>query len=132
MVARFVNGGEMKAFVFFLIACTTGSAQDRVIRNQEWCAKKAEANLRATKQDNPKVAETIKTFMYEYSVSHHACVAVIQYRTQKDGKPYDQVLARNLATNQTMKGYDEIYLIPSENEKEIQDAITFLFREYGK
>jgi hypothetical protein len=41
-------------------------------------------------------------------------------------------MARNMATNQPMKGYAEIYLVPIENKDERQEAVNFLFEEYSK
>lgn len=122
----------MKTVVFLLLVCPAVLAQDSFIRNQEWCAKKAEANLKATKEQKPEVAATILSYLYEYSPRHHACVAVMEYKTQKDGKPYAQILARNMVTNQPMKGFAEIYLEPMEEKQERMDAINFLFDEYSK
>lgn len=122
----------MKTVVFLLLVCPAVLAQVSFIRNQEWCAKKAEANLKATKEQKPEVAATILSYLYEYSPRHHACVAVMEYKTQKDGKPYAQILARNMVTNQPMKGFAEIYLEPMEEKQERMDAINFLFDEYSK
>jgi hypothetical protein len=38
----------------------------------------------------------------------------MEYKTTKDGKPYAQILARNMVTTHPMKGYPEIYLVPME------------------
>ena len=72
------------------------------------------------------------TYLYEYSPRHHACVAVMEYKVQKDGKPFAQILARNMITSQPMKGLDEIYLLPMDEKQERIDAINFLFGEYSK
>ena len=122
----------MKIFLICLLLCTSLLAQDSFVRNQEWCAKKAEANLKATKASFPKVAATIITFLYEYSPSHHACVAVMEYKVQEDGKPYAQILARNMVTNQPMRGLAEIFLVPIGEKQERIDAINFLFDKYSK
>lgn len=119
-------------WLLLLLFCPALWAQDAVTRNQEWCAKKAEANMKATKEKSPEIAATILTYMYEYSARHHACVAVMEYKATKDGKPHAQIMARNMATNQPMKGYDEIYLMPIKNKDERQKAINFLFEEYSK
>lgn len=119
-------------WLLLLVVCPALWAQDTVTRNQEWCARKAEANMKETKETKPEIAASILTYMYEYSPRHHACVAVMEYKATKNGKPQAQIMARNMATNQPMKGYDEIYLIPIENKKERRDAINFLFAEYSK
>ena len=122
----------MKVLLFLLLSGPLAVAQDAMTRNQEWCAKKAEANMSATKRNSPEVAETILTYMYEYSPSHHTCVAIMEYKTKKDGKPYVQICARNMATTQLMKGFDEIYLLPMRNTQERIGAINYLFKEYSK
>src|ERR1019366_219020 len=103
----------MKILLFCLLVCQVLLAQDSFTRSQEWCAKRPEANMKATKERTPEIAKTIISYLYEYSPSHHACVAVMEYKTQKDGKPYAQILARNMVTNQPMKGLAEVTL-PSE------------------
>lgn len=95
-----------------------------------WCAKLTEANMKATREKSPEVAKTIESFLYEYSEKNHTCVAVMAYRIT--GKDQVQILARNMVTNQPMKGYDEIYLEPSSNKQGILDAINYLFDEYSK
>jgi hypothetical protein len=122
----------MKFILVCLLVCPVLMAQDSVTRSQEWCAKRADANMKATKERTPEVAKTIISYLYEYSPSHHACVAVMEYKTQKDGKPYAQILARNMVTNQPMKGLAEVYREPMEHEQAIIDAINFLFDEYSK
>jgi hypothetical protein len=119
-------------WLLLLIICPALWAQDAVSRHQEWCAKKAEANMKATKEKSPDIAATILMYMYEYSPRHHACVAVMEYKATKDGAPFAQIMARNMATNQPMKGYAEIYLVPIENKDERQEAVNFLFEEYSK
>jgi hypothetical protein len=88
--------------------------------------------MKATKEKSPDIAATILMYMYEYSPRHHACVAVMEYKATKDGAPFAQIMARNMATNQPMKGYAEIYLVPIENKDERQEAVNFLFEEYSK
>ncbi len=122
----------MKWLVLLLIICPALMAQDAVIRNQEWCARKAEANLKATKEQSPDIAATILSFQYEYSQKHHACVAIMEYKTTKDGQVLAQVLARNMATNQAMKGYAEVYLVSINDRAEREKAVNFLFEEYSK
>ena len=122
----------MKALVFCILFCRAIFAQDSFVQNQAWCAKKAEANLKATKEKAPEIAKTIISYLYEYSPRHHACVAVMEYKVQKDGKPFAQILARNMITSQPMKGLDEIYLLPMDEKQERIDAINFLFGEYSK
>ena len=56
----------------------------------------------------------------------------MEYKTNKDGKPYAQILARNMVTNQPMKGYAEVYLVPMREKQERIDAINRLFDEYSK
>jgi hypothetical protein len=116
----------MKWLALLLIVYPALMAQDAVIRNQEWCARKAQANLKATKEQSPDIAATILSFQYEYSQKHHACVAIMEYKAIKDGHAFAQVLARNVATNQTMKGYAEVYLVPINNQDERQRAVNFL------
>jgi hypothetical protein len=101
-------------------------------RSQEWCAKKAEANMQATRDHSPEIAKTILSYLYEYSPRHHTCVAVMEYKTTKDSKPYVQILARNMVTNQPMKGYAEVYLVPTDEKQERIDTINRLFDEYSK
>jgi hypothetical protein len=122
----------MKALIFTLLLSSPALEQDAMTRSQDWCAKKAEANIRATREHSPEIAKTIVSYLYEYSPHHHACVAVMEYKTTKDGKPYAQILARNMVTTQPMKGYAEIYLVPMENTQERIDTINRLFDEYGK
>jgi hypothetical protein len=122
----------MKTFMMWLFFCPSLLAQDAFVRNQEWCAKKAEANLAATKGHSPEVAATILSFMYEFSPSRHACVAIMEYRAQKDGKAYAQILARNMVTLQPMRGFAEIFLVPVEDRQARIDAINFLFDKYSK
>ncbi len=88
--------------------------------------------MKATKERSPEVAKTIISYLYEYSPSHHTCVAVMEYKVQKDGKPYAQILARNMVTSQPMKGLDEIFLEPMSNEQARIDHINFLFDKYSK
>lgn len=85
-------------WLLLVLFCPALCAQDAVTRNQEWYAKKAEVNMKAT----------------------------------KDGKPRAQMIARNMATSQPMKGYDEIYLVPIENKDERQKTVNFLFEEYSE
>jgi hypothetical protein len=123
----------MKALIFLLLLSPFVRAQDSFTRSQAWCAEKAEANMKATREHSPEVAKTILSFLYEYSPRHHTCVAVMEYKTtEKDGKHYVQILARNMVTNQPMKGLAEIYLIPMEEKQERIDAINRLFDEYSK
>jgi hypothetical protein len=129
--------GGLLVTIWLLLVCSllfvpTVLAQDAMTRNQEWCARKAEANMSATKENSPEIAETILTYMYEYSPAHHTCVAIMEYKTKKNGEPYAQILARNLVTSQPMKGFAEIYLIPMKNTEERIKAINYLFAEYGK
>jgi hypothetical protein len=79
--------------------------------------KKAGANMKATKEKSPEIATTILTYMCEYSPRHHASVAVIECKATQDGKPHAQIMARNMAINQPMKGYAEIYLVQIETGK---------------
>lgn len=118
--------------MFLALYCLPVLPQDSLLLNQAWCAKKAEVNMQATKRESPEIAATILTFLYEYSPHHHACVAVMEYKTQKDGRPYAQILARNLVTLQPMKGLGEIYLLPMENKQDRIDTINFLFDKYSK
>ena len=122
----------MKTLLFCVLLCPALFAQDSFIQNQAWCAKKAEANIKATKENKPEVAATVLTYMYEYSPRHHACVAVIEYKTHKDGKAYAQILATNLVTMQPMKGFAEIFLEPLEDTQARIDDINLLFDEYRK
>lgn len=112
--------------------CSSALAQDSITRSQDWCAKKVEANIQATREHSPEIAKTILSYLYEYSPRHHTCVAVMEYKTKLDGKTYAQILARNMVTTQPMKGYAEIYLVPIENRQERIDTINRLFDEYSK
>jgi hypothetical protein len=47
----------------------------------------------------------------------------MEYKTKKDGKPYAQILARNMVTNQPMQGYAEVYLVLIDKKQERIDAI---------
>jgi hypothetical protein len=85
--------------------------------------------MKATKERSPEVAKTIISYLYEYSPSHHTCVAVMEYKVQKEGKPYAQILARNMVTSQPMKGLDEIFLEPMSNEQARIDHINFFVRQ---
>lgn len=122
----------MKALLAYILFCPLLLAQDSFVRDQEWCAKKTEANMKITKERSPAVAATILSYLYEYSPSHHACVAIMEYRTQKDGKAYAQILARNMVTLQPMKGLGDIFLEPMEDTQARIDAINFLFDKYSK
>jgi hypothetical protein len=122
----------LKIWVVLMLLCPGLFAQDSFVRNQAWCAKKAEANMKATRERLPDVAATILSYLYEYSPHHHACVAIIEYKVQKDGKPYAQILARNMITLQPMKGFAEIYLEPMEDSQARIDAINSLFDEYSR
>jgi hypothetical protein len=115
-----------------LFVCPVAFAQDPFTRSQDWCAKKAEANIAATREHSPDVAKTIISYLFEYSARRHACVAVMEYKTTKDGKPYAQILARDMVTTQPMRGYADIYLVPMANQQERIDAINKLFDEYSK
>jgi hypothetical protein len=96
------GGIRVKVLLFFLLS-TSAIAQDSFTKSQEWCAKKSEANMAATKRDRPDIAKTILSYLYEYSRRHHTCVAVMEYSTKKDDTPYVQIFARNMVTNQPMK-----------------------------
>jgi hypothetical protein len=122
----------LRVLLFFLLFSGAAIAQDSLTASQDWCAKKSEANMAATKRDRPEIAKTILSYLYEYSPKHHTCVAVMEYTSKKDGKPYAQILARNMVTNQPMKGYAEIYLVPMESKQQRIDAINKLFDEYSK
>lgn len=122
----------MKTLILALLLSWSALAQDSITRSQDWCAKKAEANIQATRERSPEIAKTILSYLYEYSPRHHTCVAVMEYKTNKDGKPYAQILARNMVTNQPMKGYAEVYLVPMREKQERIDAINRLFDEYSK
>jgi hypothetical protein len=122
----------MRALLICILFCPLLQAQDSFVKNQEWCAKKAEANMKATRESSPALAATILSYLYEYSPSHHACVAIMEYRTQKNGKPYAQILARNMITLQPMKGLADIFLEPIEERQARIDAINFLFDKYSK
>jgi hypothetical protein len=119
----------MKSLILFLLLISSAVAQDTHTRHMAWCAKLAEANMKATHEKSPEVEKTIESFLYEYSEKSHTCVAVLSYRVKGDQV---QILARNMVTNQPMKGYDEVYLEPLSNKQGIQDAINYLFAEYSK
>jgi hypothetical protein len=121
-----------KAFFTSLCVCTPVLAQNTAIQNKDWCAKIAEANLKETKEKQPEVAAMILTYTYEYSSERHACVAIMEYSIQKNGKLYAQILARNMVTLRPMKGFDEIYMEPMENVQARIDDITYLLKEYSK
>jgi hypothetical protein len=122
----------VKFLLFFLLFSTAALAQDSFTKSQEWCSKKSETNMAETKRDRPDIAKTILSYLYEDSPKYHTCIAVMEYSTKKDDKPYAQILARNMITNQPMKGYAEIYLVPIENKQERIDAINKVFDEYSK
>jgi predicted amidophosphoribosyltransferase len=90
-----------------------------------YCAQRA-----GQKEKSPDVAATIITYMY--SPRHHACIPLMEYKMTNDGVPFAQIMARNMATNQQMKGYAEIYLVPIESKDERLKAVNFLFEEYSK
>jgi hypothetical protein len=122
----------LKVLVLTFLLASTAFGQDSFTRNMAWCARKAEANIRATREQRPEVAKTVESYLYEYSPSHHTCVAVVAYRTNASGHPQVQISAVNMVTMQNMKGYAEIYLQDASDEQGILDAINYLFDEYSK
>ncbi len=122
----------MRILSVIFFGAVTCFGQDAFIRNQDWCAKKSEANMAATKRDNPEVAATILSYLYEYSPSHHSCVAVMEYKVKQNDGVFAQILARNMVTNQPMKAFAEIYLVPLADKQKRIDAMNTLFEEYSK
>jgi hypothetical protein len=97
---------RIASLMFFVSLPAMG--QDSVTRSQQWCAKLAQNSLEKTKTERPEVAKTILSYLYEYYARKHTCVGIMEYRSEKDGRPYAQVIAINLVTTKPMKGYDEV------------------------
>ncbi len=57
----------------------------------------------------------------------------MQYRVRDDSAVRKvQVLALNAVTMQSMTGHREIYLIPAEDAKQIEQAADSLFQKYSR
>jgi hypothetical protein len=50
-------GESLKALIFTLLLSVSALAQDAVTHSQDWCAKKAEANMQATGDHSPEIAK---------------------------------------------------------------------------
>jgi uncharacterized protein YpmS len=134
IIAAMRKIGLMKTIVattlLLVFSASSALSQDSQTAHMAWCAKLAEANMKATRDKSPEVARTIESYLFEYSERHHTCVAVMAYRVQQ--KDQVQILARNMVTLQPMKGLTEIFLKPASDKQGIIDAINFLFAEYSK
>ena len=120
----------------FLIAASiviTGSIDAySQIAEQRQCANIVKNNIEVTKVEKPEVFATVKGYMFEWSRSHRACVMIMQYRVHDKGKePEIQVLAVNAVTMQNMEGYDNIFLVPANDNKQLMKAVNFLFKRYS-
>lgn len=104
------------------------------MQRQQQCSDIVKKDMASTERDKPEVFATVKTYMFEFSKSRDTCVVIIQYRIPPKGtEPAKiQILTYNAVTMQLMEGYDNIYLIPASETKEIMDATTTLFKHYAK
>lgn len=103
------------------------------MQKQRECGNQVVKAIAITRERKPAVFATIKSYMFEYSKSHDACVIVMQYRVQQKGKsPEVQVLALNAVTMQPMAGHKDVYLIPASDSKQIEDAADTLFEKYSR
>jgi hypothetical protein len=102
------------------------------MQKQRECANQVKKDIATSREQEPAVYATIKSYMFEYSKSHDACVIVMQYNVQQKGKsPEVQVLALNAVTMQPMAGHKDVYLIPASDAKQIEDAADSLFEKYS-
>jgi hypothetical protein len=115
-----------------LIALSLIPASYAQMQKQKQCADVVKESIEKTRTVSPDVYATIKAFTFEYSKSREACVIIMQYRVRdKSTEPRVQVLALNAVTMQSMTGHQEIYLIPAEDAKQIEQAADSLFQKYS-
>jgi hypothetical protein len=117
----------MLASAIALLPCTSIAQMQK----QKQCAAVVKANIDKTRTTSPSVYSTIKSYAFEFSKSHDSCVMIIQYNVKSKGSQMVQVLALNAVTMQSMEGHKNVYLIPVDDEKQIQDAADFLFEKYS-
>jgi leucyl-tRNA synthetase len=58
---------------------------------------------------------------------------VIQYRVHDKDKPQQvQIFAINVVTHEPMEGHKNVFLVPADDEKQIEDRTAFLMDKYAK
>lgn len=120
--------------VFFALLTLFGTGPVKgQLSQQHMCARQVAADIKATKAQSPDLFATIRRYTFEWSHNYHACVMVIQYNVHdKNRLPEVQILATNIVTHQPMEGLKNIFLVPANDEKQIEDATSFLMDKYAK
>jgi hypothetical protein len=91
------------------------------------------ADILRTQIEAPDVYATIRDYTFEWSRKSDACVMIIQYWVDRPRRPRRvQVLAVNAVTMQPMERHRSVYLIPAQDEQQIEDAADALFQKYSR